>query len=434
MSRIEKNNHQINLNLNVRGLQPSATLAINELSNKMKAEGKTVYKFGLGQSPFPVPDEVVRSLQKHAAEKDYLPVKGLPALRESIARFIEKSQHVKATADDVLIGPGSKELIFILQLVYYGDLIIPTPSWVSYFPQAYIIGRHVHWVSTNPEDGYRLSPERLEEICEKDPDRPRVVILNYPSNPTGCTYKLEKLKQLAQVARKYKIILVSDEIYGLLHHQGQHVSIARFYPEGTIISTGLSKWCGAGGWRLGTFIFPKQLYWLRDAMAIVASETYTSTSAPIQYAAITAFNGNPEIDKYLENSRLVLRTIAKYIRNELLNANIIVPQVNGGFYMFPDFSEYRDLLEIRGINTSAKMCAAILEETGVAMLPGTDFGHKENELLARLAYVNFDGAKALKNADLLHSSNCTKDFMAECCPDVLEGIRALTGWFGRLSS
>ena len=142
--------------------------------------------------------------------------------------------------------------------------------------------------------------------------------------------------------------------------------------------------------------------------------------------------GRTEIDKNFENSRLVLRTIAKYIRNELLNANIIVPQVNGGFYMFPDFSEYRDLLEIRGINTSAKMCAAILEETGVAMLPGTDFGHKENELLSRLAYVNFDGAEALKNADSLYNNNCTKDFMLECCPDVVEGIRALTGWFGRL--
>ncbi|PLX09876.1 MAG: aspartate aminotransferase [Marinilabiliales bacterium] len=423
----------INLNLNVRGLAPSATLAINEYCNKLKAEGTKVYKFGLGQSPFPVPKSVVESLKKNAHEKDYLPVKGLLDLRIAVSEFLNKTQKLESNPEDVLISPGSKELIFILQLVYYGDLIIPTPSWVSYYPQAYIIGRHVHWIPTSAEDGYKLSPEKLNEICEKDPDRPRVVILNYPSNPTGCTYKLENLKELAQVARKYKVILISDEIYGLLHHHAQHVSIARFYPEGTVISTGLSKWCGAGGWRLGTFIFPKNLHWLRDAMAIVASETYTSTSAPIQYAAITAFKGSPEIDKYLEDSRLVLRTIAKRIRQILIDENIKVPQVNGGFYMFPDFSFYKEKLANRGIVSSAGMCKAILHETGVAMLPGTDFGHKDDELLARIAYVNFDGAKALKNAHLIHETyDGANIFLNKCAKDVLDGILALTKWFKKL--
>jgi len=96
---------------------------------------------------------------------------------------------------------------------------------------------------------------------------------------------LRELEELAAVARRFGVILLSDEIYGQLHHQGAHVSVARFYPEGTIISSGLSKWCGAGGWRLGTFTFPGELRWLLDAMASVASETYTSTCAPIQYAA-----------------------------------------------------------------------------------------------------------------------------------------------------
>ncbi|MEZ5084228.1 MAG: aminotransferase class I/II-fold pyridoxal phosphate-dependent enzyme [Bacteroidales bacterium] len=128
---------------------------------------------------------------------------------------------INCTAENILIGPGSKELIFILQLVYYGDLIIPTPSWVSYFPQARIIGRHVQWVPTLKEDGYRLSPEKLDLICRTDPQRPRVVILNYPSNPTGSTYTIEKLKELAEVARKYKLVLISDEIYGLIPPPGK---------------------------------------------------------------------------------------------------------------------------------------------------------------------------------------------------------------------
>ncbi|MDY0084746.1 MAG: aminotransferase class I/II-fold pyridoxal phosphate-dependent enzyme [Bacteroidales bacterium] len=427
-----RNHLPVNINLNVRGLSQSATLAINEKSRQLISEGRKVYKFGLGQSPFPVPEAVVEALRQHAHEKDYLPVRGLLPLREAIAAFNKRTQFIDSTADDILIGPGSKELIFILQLVYYGDLIIPTPSWVSYFPQARIIGRHVHWVPTSAEDQYRLSPEKLDMICRADPNRPRIVILNYPSNPTGCTYPTEKLKQLAAVARKYNIVLVSDEIYGMIHHQGQHVSIARFYPQGTIISSGLSKWCGAGGWRLGTFSFPPQLYWLREAMATVASETYTSTSAPIQYAAITAFEGGDFIDQYLNDSRRILRYLAKIIRQKLTAASISTPQVNGGFYLYPDFSFYREKLKARNILTSGELCDALLEETGVALLPGIDFGHQPEELVARLAYVDFDGKLALEKLSAYQEKKLQESYISEYCPSIWEGIKALCDWFSEL--
>lgn len=422
----------VNINLNVRGLSQSSTLAINEKSRQLIMQGRKVYKFGLGQSPFPVPEPVVEALRQHAHEKDYLPVKGLLPLREAIAKFNKRTQFIDSSPDDILIGPGSKELIFILQLVYYGDLIIPTPSWVSYFPQARIIGRHVQWVPTKAEDQYRLSPEKLDMICRSDPHRPRIVILNYPSNPTGCTYPTEKLKQLAAVARKYKIVLVSDEIYGMIHHQGQHVSIARFYPEGTIISSGLSKWCGAGGWRLGTFSFPPQLSWLREAMATVASETYTSTSAPIQYAAVTAFEGGSYIDEYLNDSRRILRYIAKIIRQKLSNVSITTPPVNGGFYLYPDFSFYFEKLKARNIITSGELCDVLLEETGVALLPGIDFGHQPEELVARMAYVDFEGQLALDQLKQYKDSKLQESFIKDFCPNIWQGIEALCNWFSKL--
>jgi aspartate aminotransferase len=202
----------VNLNLNVRGLPPSATLQINEKSNFLIRQGKTIYKLGLGQSPFPVPDSVVEALKRNAHQKCYLPVKGLPELREAVAEYNLRFQNIKCTADDILIGPGSKELLFLLQLVYYGDLVIPTPSWVSYSPQARIIGRNVQWVPTQSYNNWRMTPEKLEMICRSDPDRPRILIINYPANPTGCTYTAEKLKDLAEVARKHRVVLLSDEI------------------------------------------------------------------------------------------------------------------------------------------------------------------------------------------------------------------------------
>ena len=147
-------------------------------------------------------------------------------------------------------------------------------------------------------------------------------MLNYPSNPTGLSFDAAQLHDIATIARKHQLVVVSDEIYGEVHHKGAHVSLARFYPEGTIISSGLSKWCGAGGWRIGTFFFPPQMRWLLDAMATAASETYTSVCAPIQHASVRAFESGPEIEAYLTASRRVLRALGDWCAATLRSGGI----------------------------------------------------------------------------------------------------------------
>lgn len=417
------------LNLNVRGLKVSATLAINERARAMLEDGRQIFKLGLGQSPFPVPDVVVKQLQEHAHEKDYLPVRGLRSLRKAVANYHRMRHGIECSLQDVLIGPGSKELMFILQLVYYGDLVIPTPSWVSYAPQAHIIGRPVTWVSTKWENDLKLLASDLDAVCQSDPSRPRLVILNYPSNPSGTTYTMTELKALARVARKYSVVLLSDEIYGELHHRGQHVSVARFYPEGTIISGGLSKWCGAGGWRLGTFTFPRGLSWLLDAMAVVASETYTTTSAPIQHAAVRAFSGGIEIEEYLYQVRRILRRLAKYAHARLTKVGAVVPEPKGGFYIFPNLSPFKEALAARGIRSGARLCEVLLEETGVAVLPGSAFGRPADELSFRLAYVDFDGARALVAArDVPGRTELTDAFLRTYCTNVMTGVDRIVVW------
>jgi len=429
MGSRKKTPPDVNLNLNVRGLKQSATLAINERSARLAQEGHKVYRLGLGQSPFPVPQVVVDELKVNAHQKDYLPVRGLRELREAVADHHRRTQGVEATGQDVLIGPGSKELMFLLQLVYYGDLVIPTPSWVSYAPQAQIIGRQIRWVPTTIENDWRLMPDELDKLCRDDPSRPRIVILNYPSNPTGDSYTVAELKQLAKVARQYKVILLSDEIYGEIHHRGQHVSVARFYPEGTIISGGLSKWCGAGGWRLGTFTFPHHLHWLLEAMAVAASETYTATSAPIQYAAIRAFKGGTEIENYLAASRRILRALGSYCWKQLKNIGAIVNEPVGAFYLFPDFSPLCDSLITRGISNSVELCEQLLEQTGVATLPGVEFGRPKEELTLRLAYVDFDGARALVACEQDYAKkDLDQKFLEVYCPNVVRAINVMTEW------
>lgn len=416
------------LNLNVRSLGPSATLAINEHSAALQQKGREVFRLGLGQSPFPVPDVVVDALKANAHQKDYLPVKGLWPLREAVATYHERVNGMARTGEDVLIGPGSKELMFILQLVYYGDLVIPAPSWVSYTPQASIIGRQAQWIDTLAQNGWRLQPQELEALCQQDPTRPRLLILNYPNNPIGVTYPDDQLKQLAEVARRYGVIVLSDEIYGELHYEGQHTSIASFYPEGTIISSGLSKWAGAGGWRLGTFLFPPQLRWLLDGMAVVASETFTTTSAPIQHAAIRAYEGGSEIDDYLKNSRRILKALGPAVAQRLRTIGCEMPEPEGGFYLFPDFSLHKEALAKKGIHSSRQLCEQLLRETGVAALPGSDFGRPAGELTIRLAYVDFDGAKALKAAAETQQLNGA--FLQSYCGRVITAADKIAHWLG----
>ena len=419
----------VHLNLNVRGLKPSPTLAINERCSQLSREGRRIFKLGLGQSPFPVPTEVVEQLQANAFQKDYLPVKGLPQLREAVAAYNRGWQGLASSAQDILIGPGSKELMFILMLTYYGDLVIPTPSWVTYAPQGHIIGRQVHWLTTDAKNHWRLMPEELERLCCDDPDRPRLVVFNYPSNPTGGTYRRDDLKAIAAVARRYRVLLLSDEIYGELHHQGRHVSIGRYYPEGTIVSSGLSKWCGAGGWRLGTFSFPASLHWLLDAMAAVASETYTATSAPIQYAAVRAFQKGTEIEHYLTCSRRLLGALGRHVAKSLRTARIEVQPPQGGFYLFPDMGQHADALKARGITTSEALCETLLQDTGVAILPGSAFGRPADELTARLAYVDFDGARVL--AALPDHGPLGEEFLHTYCGNVMEAVDRLVSWLER---
>ena len=420
------------LNPNIRDLQESPTLRINQRCRELSAAGNKIYRLGLGQSPFPVPDSVVNALRLYAPEKEYLPVQGLEQLRDAVASFHRNKDGVDFLPENIIIGPGSKELLFLLQMIFEGEVIIPGPSWVSYLPQARIIGNVIHVLQTRKDQHWRLMPEDLDQFCRQHQGKPLLLILNYPGNPDGLTYSSGELEQLAAVAARHGIFILSDEIYAQLHHEGKHVSIARFYPEATIVSSGLSKWCGAGGWRLGTFSFPPQLKWMMKAMAAVASETYTSVSAPIQFAAIQAFRCGADIEDYLWHVRKILARIGKETADILNEAGIQTHLPTGAFYLFPDFSMLKETLASKGIHNSRQLCETLLEETGVAILPGADFNRPGEELTARLSYVDFDGAKALLASYRHQLHEPLEDgFTDMYCGKVIQAARLISGWLAK---
>lgn len=417
-------------------LTPSATLEMNERSAALIASGHTVYRLGLGQSPFPVPPHIVQALIEHASEKDYLPVRGLLALRRSIVSWLARTEGIKRDADHVMIGPGSKELLFIAQLAAEAELLLPSPSWVSYSPQAQLIGRAVQWIPTHFSDDLKITADALEGACLNDPKKRRLLILNSPCNPTGGCYSEQELLALSEVARAYGVLVISDEIYSGVQFRGLHRSLARFYPEGTLISNGLSKWAGAGGWRLGFMSAPPELSWLIERMSCIASETFTSVSAPIQYAAVSAFSEHHEMELYLQHSRWILSALLQHATQKLTEVGAVVPEARGGFYLFPHFEGLRVQLERRGIRNGRALCKRLLDEGGVASLYGEHFGRPAEELSLRIALVDFDGAQALQaltttriaTGEATSEHSISEPFLWEHCPRVMKAIEVMCSW------
>lgn len=403
-----------------RNTEPSSTLRINEISNKLLEEGKNVYKFGLGQSPFPVPEILIETLKKNAHQKDYLNVSGLLKLREVVAKYHSKKNLYNYSKDNVIIGPGSKELIFQCQMVTEMPLLLPKPSWVSYEPQAKILKKDVNWIDTSKNTNWHLSANALRDYCKNNKYKYQLLILNSPNNPTGTNN--EDLEELSKICKENNIIVISDEIYTELDFNGNYHSISHFYPEGTIISSGLSKWCGAGGWRLGTLTFPKELKIIHDSVRSLASETFTSVSAPIQYAAVKAYT--EDHSEYLNNSRTILKKVADFVYDQLSEIGIECIRPQGGFYILCDFSKIIKHNNI--INNATTLCEQVLQNTGFAMLPGKNFGIEDEKLITRMAFVDFDGNKAL--SFMKDNTSIKDDDFNELFPKINEGILNLKSW------
>ena len=399
----------------VKNLEPSSTLKINEISRELEDKGEKIFKFGFGQSPFQIPKDIVNALKDNAYQNKYLPMQGLKELRETVAKYTSTKKNYNYNSENVIIGPGSKELMFLLHILFDGEIILPTPSWVSYAPQA-ILGRNkIRSIQTKRENNWFPTGAEIEKIILKDKNKNYLLFLNSPNNPSGQV--CENLEEISEIIKKYNLIILSDEIYSELSFENNFKSISSFCPEKTIISTGLSKWCGAGGWRLGYFIIPNSLSILRDSINVLASETFSAVSAPIQYAAITAYKSDHS--EYINNSKNILKAVGNYVYENLKSNKVLINKPKGGFYLMPEFLNKR-------FNTSSDMCDNILKETGVALLPGSDFGFDKKKMLARLSFTDFDGQEFMKQAQ--NEQEIDKDLVSRLAPKVAEGVDKLKKW------
>ena len=304
----------------VKNLKPSSTLLINETSKKLEEQGRKIFKFGFGQSPFKVPEDVVEELKKNAHQNKYLPMQGLSELREVVAKYTSTKKNYDYKSENVIIGPGSKELMFLLHIIFDGEIILPAPSWVSYAPQA-VLGRNkIQILQTKRENNWFPTGKEIEKIILKDKNKNYLLFINSPNNPSGQI--CQNLEEIADVAKKYNLIILSDEIYSELSFEDNYRSISSYCPDKTIVSTGLSKWCGAGGWRLGYFLIPDSLNDIKEMINVLASETFSAVSAPIQYAAIKAYE-NDHSD-YIDKSKNILKAVGNYVYENLKSNKVLI--------------------------------------------------------------------------------------------------------------
>ena len=406
----------IQIKKKILSLKESSTLIINEKSKELISKGKKVYQFGFGQSPFPVPEKIVNALKDNAHKKDYLPIQGLLKLRENVSKYLLKSTGVSYPKENILITPGSKEAMLLMHIAFNGEIILPAPSWVSYEPQAQIGLNKVHWLQTNRENNWFPTALQLEKKIKSIKKKKNLIlIINSPNNPAGTICK--NMKEIARIAKKYKLIILSDEIYTDLSFNSNYESISKYYSDLTFISGGLSKWCGAGGWRLGFFAVPKKLSNFLQSLKSLASESYSTVNTPVQFAAVEAYQGN--YSEYKLKVKGILNAIGNYVYNNLKSNKVLINPPQGAFYLMPEFINNK-------YKSSAKLCDAILNETGVAMLPGSDFGFKPKKMLTRLSYTDFDGTKFFRN--VLNYNSINDAMIEKYAPNIVEGVSKLSKW------
>lgn len=418
----------------LRQSSAASNLVFNEKVKALIKEGRAISHFAFGQSPFPIPECLTKAVQDNAHVHDYLPMAGIPELRDALVRFHTRYDNIRLERENMVVGPGSKELIFLIMTTFSGDILLPSPAWTTYASQCRLAGKDPIILPTYAKNDWKLEPQVLRQAMTEEGENDsqwKLLIITNPGNPNGTCYTEEELKGLSAACRQHKIIVLSDEIYGRLTFSRKHESMVKHYPEGTILTSGFSKWASAGGWRIGYAHFPSALYPMLEAVLNAASHTYSCAPAPMQYGVAKALKESSlELDQYMGDCAKVLHAVSEYCFKELSTVGVGGVKSQAGYYFLADFEVVRTGLRRRGLHTSEEMTRAMLEEADVALMSSQPFLRPSSELTTRFCFVCFDGAAALQTLRTLPSSSAPlgDHFVREHCPTVVKGVENLKQW------
>jgi len=390
------------------------------------------YGFAFGQSPFPVPPLVQVALIENANKGAYAPVPGIPELRNAISKYNRHYFGMDVAPERIYVGPGTKELIFNLLEILHGTVILPTPAWLGYLPQIRFLKKNYHMLPSRSNK--KISPGDLKKLALRLQDRQKILILNNPHNPTGLLYDKYELEEIAYVCREQNITIISDEIYAQTTYDfSKFVSMGKIYPEGTFVTNGLSKSHAAGGYRLGYVIFPQYQTDLKNQFKKILATEYTAVSTPIQYAAVAGFEISKEIDEYFEVTRNIHHLMGEYTYHALSAIEgVKMTKPDATFYLLADFNTFRDDLNRAKITTSQKLSESlIVHPYHTAIVGGDSLVLERTDFSARIAYVDYDGAKVYRNylENKPKSSSERIEFVKTNAPKIVAGIEMIGRFF-----
>jgi aspartate aminotransferase len=353
----------------MENLSPSVTMAITALARELKAQGKDILSFSAGEPDFDTPLIIKQAAIKaiNDGQTKYTAVEGIIATKQAIINKLKKDHNLDYKLDNILISNGAKHSLFNLfqVLVEDGDeVIIPAPYWVTYPEQVKFSDGVPVFIDTDDSTEFKITPEQLKAAITP---KTKILLLNTPSNPTGSVYTKEELTALGKVLEGTNIIVLSDEMYEKIIYNGKKFTAAAEVSEDmfkrTVTINGLSKAVAMTGWRFGYLATPDVK--LAKALIKLQGQVTSNINTMTQYAAIPALEGDADADiemmraAFEERKNIVVKSF-----NEIKGLSTIDP--DGAFYAF---------VNIKAVtNDSMKFCADLLEQKGVALVPGLAFG------------------------------------------------------------
>lgn len=360
------------LSHSINSIAPSSTMAITQLARDMRAEGRDVIGLSAGESDFDTPAHIGEAAAKAILEGQtrYTAVDGIPELKEAIAAKFKRENNLEYSAAEINVSPGGKPVIFNALAVTLNpgdEVIIPAPCWVSYTGMVSLLGGRPIVVSCNAASNFRLSAEALERAITP---KTKWLMLNSPSNPTGSAYSAQDLSEIADVLRRHPDIhILCDDIYEHLIYDDFEfatlASVAQDLKSRTLTMNGVSKAYAMTGWRIGYAGGPK---WLIKAMAKYMGQTTSNPASISQWAAVAALNGPQDFLSTARTAYAARRHDVVKSINDISGLTCRMPE--GAFYAFFDCASF---LRPTAFETDTEFVQALLEETGVALVPGSAF-------------------------------------------------------------
>lgn len=358
----------------IQSLSPSATLAMSQKSNELKAQGIDVINLSVGEPDFNTPDHI-KEAAKSAIDENYTfysPVPGYMSLRQSIARKLSRENGLHYEPEQIVVSGGAKQALcnVILSVINPGDeVVIPTPAWVSYVEMVKLARGTNVTVPTTLEEDFKITPERLEAAIT---ERTRMVLICSPSNPTGSVYSREELSALADViARHPGVMVLADEIYEHINFTGTFTSMGSFpsIADRVVIINGVSKAYAMTGWRIGFCAGP---LWLAKAVTKLQSQYTSGCSSIAQKAAEAAYDGPQECVVEMCEAFRRRRDLVVKLAREIKGLEVNEPQ--GAFYLFPRVTSFIGKRNgERVITSSGDLALYLLDDAHVATVDGLAF-------------------------------------------------------------